>query len=658
MTRSPIIDGGSGGDGSSPPACPSAAPPPLAFQAIAHYRDGVAQTGRHTFRQALFLAALCAAPMARAADPLPYTVTIAPTGQAALDAALTGSAQLVALRTRAPAGPFAVVARAREDVPRLRTALESFGYYASTIKVMVAGHALDDAALPDALAAAPAKPPMAIDIHIDRGPLFTLRHVGLDGTVPAAGRRAFTLHQGAPALAASVLGAGGAVLGALREDGYALAVVDPPVAVLVPDAHALDVSFHVTAGPRVDLGPIALHGLAHVNPGFVRRRLLIHQGQLYQPSKIEAARQDLASVGVFSGVTVRAAPALDAQGELPVTFDFAERPRHAVGFTVAYSTDLGGSVGATWSHRNLFGNAEQLNLAASLTGLGGSATTGLGYDVTAQLLKPDFLRRDQQIEFDLGAIKQDLQAYQQTAFTAGTVLTRKLSRQWTVSVGLTAEQERIIQEDVTRDYTLVALPVTGKFDSTGLSNPLDDATHGIRATIGASPTQSISNSATFVILQGTASTYFDLARLGWTKPGASVLAVRGLVGSAQGASQFELPPDQRFYGGGSATVRGFKYQSVGPLFADNNPEGGAAIDAASVEFRQRVWGSIGAAVFVDAAQVDASSAPFEGTLREGIGAGVRYYTPIGPIRVDFAVPVNAPPHGDSFELYLGLGQAF
>jgi len=618
----------------------------------------VASTPRHTTPPALLLALVLAASAARAADPLPYTVTIAPTGDAALDTALNGSAQLVALRTRAPAGPFAVIARARADVPRLQTALESFGYYASTIGVTIAGHPLDDLALPDALAAAPAKPPAAIDIHIDRGPLFTLRHVGLDGAVPAAGRRAFTLHPGEPARAASVLGAGGAVLGALREEGYAFAVVDQPLAVLVPGAHALDVSFHVTPGPRVDLGPIALHGLARVNLGFVRRRLLVHQGQLYQPSKLEAARQDLAGVGVFSGVTVRTAPALDAQGELPVTFDFAERPRHTVGFTVAYSTDLGGSAGATWSDRNLFGNAEQLNLAATLTGLGGTAVTGLGYDVTAQLIKPDFLRRDQQIEFDLAAIKQDLEAYQQTAFTVGTVLTRKLTRQWSVSLGLTAEQERILQEDATRDYTLVALPVTGKFDSTGLSNPLDDATHGVRATIGASPTQSISNSATFVILQASASTYFDLARLGWSKPGASVFAVRGLVGSAQGAGQFDLPPDQRFYGGGSATVRGFKYQSVGPLFADSNPEGGAAIDAASIEFRQRVWGNIGAAVFIDAAQVDASSAPFEGTLREGAGAGLRYYTPIGPIRVDVAVPVNAPPHGDAFELYLGLGQAF
>ena len=609
----------------------------------------------------LWFAALCliVAPKAWAADPLAYTVTISPTGVAAMDTAIHASSQLVGLRARAPAGPFAVISRARLDIPRVSAVLESFGYYLSRVDVTIAGRSVNDPGLAQTLAAAPASPPVAIRIAIIDGPLFHVRHVVLNGTIPQSIRPSFTLAEGDPATATTVLSAGASLLTALREHGYAFAHVPSPDVVEVPGAHALDVTYSVQTGPRVDIGPITIAGLRRVNQSYVRRRLLLHPGQLYQPSAIEKARQDLASVGVFSGVVVRAAPALDPAGTLPLTIEVAERPLHAVTFTAAYSTDLGGSVGVTWSDRDLFGNAEQLNLSASLTGAGGTDTTGLGYAVTAQLLKPDFLQRNQQLEFDLGALKQDLQAYQQVAETAGTSITRKLSSRWTVTAGLSGEQEQIVQQGVTRDYTLVALPLNAKFDSTGLSNPLDDATHGIRATIGAAPTESFgSRDATFVILQGTASTYVDLNLLGISRPGASVLAVRGLVGSAQGAGQFDLPPDQRFYGGGSSTVRGFRYQSVGPLFADNNPEGGAAIDAATVEFRQRVWGSIGAAVFVDAAQVDAGDAPFEGTLREGVGAGVRYYTPIGPLRVDFAVPINKPPGGDSFELYLGLGQAF
>jgi translocation and assembly module TamA len=138
----------------------------------------------------------------------------------------------------------------------------------------------------------------------------------------------------------------------------------------------------------------------------------------------------------------------------------------------------------------------------------------------------------------------------------------------------------------------------------------------------------------------------------------SVIAIRGLVGSVQGATDFDLPPDQRFYGGGSATVRGFRYQSIGPQFVDNTPIGGTSIDAATIELRQRLWGNIGAAAFIDAGQVAEGSAPFAGRLEEGAGVGARYYTAIGPIRVDLAVPINPIPHGDSFEIYLGLGEAF
>src|ERR1019366_6526500 len=304
-----------------------------------------------------------------------------------------------------------------------------------------------------------------------------------------------------------------------------------------------------------------------------------------------------------SGVTVHTATEVDAQGRLPVTFELQERPRHAVTLNAAYSSDLGGSVGTTWSDRNVFGNAEQLNLTASAINLGGNATTGLGYDFAAQLIKPDFLRRDQSLQFTLAALKEDLIAYQQTAATGGVSLNRKLSPVWNVSVGLNLEQEHILQEGeaclappplpaapalaaalayrcmkVPRDYTLVAVPISAKYDSTSLINPLDDPLHGLRATLTITPTASLGNgNATFVIVQATASTYFDLEKLGWTQHGRSVIALRALGGLATGAGEFSLPPDQRFYGGGSLTVRGFPYQSVGPQFLDSNPIGGTAI---------------------------------------------------------------------------------
>jgi translocation and assembly module TamA len=603
--------------------------------------------------------ALAFASVAHASDPQTYTVTITATDNKVLDGALHDVSQLIALNDKAPVGPFALVSRAKGDIDRLQTALEGFGYYQGKVAITIAGHPIDDTDLVTALDTVPTGTSVEVKAAIDTGPLYHLRKIEIHGQVPPDSSAKLGLRQGQPAVAAAVLAAGTNLLTGLEEDGYALAKVESPQATEDVQALSLDVVFNATAGQRATVGKIKITGLDAMNEDFVRRRLLLQEGQLYQPSKIEAARQDLLTLGVFSGVSVKAGELIEADGSMPITFDVQERPLHAVGITGAYSTDLGASVKTTWSDRNLLGNAEQLNLAAASTGLGGTATTGLGYNITGQFIKPDFLQRDQSLEFDAAALKQDLEAYDQRSITAGPSLHRKFSPLWSGSVGVTAEREHILQEQLSTDYTLVSVPVTANYDSTGLTDPTLDPTHGFRAAVTVSPTESLGKpTSSFAVLQISGSTYVDLDDLWHGTAGRSVLAFRGLVGSVEGATQFALPPDQRFYGGGSATIRGFKYQSVGPQFRDSNPIGGAAIDAATAEYRQRLFEDFGAAVFVDAGQVSPDNLPFSGTLRIGTGIGVRYYTPIGPIRIDVALPLNRPPGGDKFEFYIGLGQSF
>jgi translocation and assembly module TamA len=605
------------------------------------------------------MAAMLAMPIAHAADPQSYTVTISATGNRQLDAALKAGSQLESLLPAGGIAPFALVGRAQQDVDRLQTVLHGFGYYQGKATITVDGRPLDDPGLPDAIEALPSDKSAAVAVTLELGPLYRLRKVALEGEMPDDAYTKLGLKSGEPAVAVNVLKAQQSLLTGLQEEGYALAKVEPPVAYEDPAAQVLDVTYKVNAGPRVDIGEIEVRGLTEVHESLVRNRLLVHTGERYAPSRIEKARQDLLSLGVFAGVSVRAVDRLDPQGRIPIVFDVQERLRHAVGLTAAFSTDLGGTGKLTWSHRNLFGNAEQLNLSAGVLGVGGSATTGLGYNVSAQFIKPDYLRRDQQLELSLGALKQKLEAYDQDAITAGVSLRRKLSDLWTASIGVTGVDERIVQEGETRDYTLLGVPINATYNSTGLANPLEDALHGVRAAFTVTPTQSFgASNATFFILQASGSTYIDLASLAGTIPGKSVIALRGVIGSAQGASQFSLPPDQRFYAGGSATVRGYKYQSIGPQFPDNKPIGGTSIDAATIELRQRLSGSFGAVAFVDAGQVGETSKPFTGTLHVGAGFGVRYYTGIGPIRVDVAVPLNKQPGGDRFEFYIGLGQVF
>src|SRR5208282_1478884 len=122
----------------------------------------------------------------------------------------------------------------------------------------------------------------------------------------------------------------------------------------------LDVTFRVEAGPRVNIGAIRLEGLRRVHEKLIRRRLTVHSGELYKASAIERARKDLLTLQVFTAISVQLGSAPDSSGGVPITFQFRERPQHAVSVSAAYSSDLGGSAGVTWNDRNLLGNAEQL----------------------------------------------------------------------------------------------------------------------------------------------------------------------------------------------------------------------------------------------------------------------------------------------------------
>jgi len=627
--------------------------------------------------------------LARAADPQPYRVELAPTGNGALDSTLKTTSQLAALRKSAPVDPFGLIARARGDIDRLRTVLEGFGYYQGSVSITINGLVLDDPKLGDILSALPKENDAVCRVSFNLGPLYHLGNIQIDGSVPDSARGSLGLASGAPAIATDVLAGGARLLTALENQGYAFAKVDPPVAGEDPRKHALNVTFHVVTGPHVQIGEIRFEGLKRVHERLVRRRLLLHTGEPYSALAVERARKDLLTLGVFASVNVRLADSPDGEGRVPVTFQMEERPRHAVSLSGAYSSDLGGSAGVNWSDRNVRGNAEQLNLSATVINLGGTATTGVGYDTSAKYVLPEFAHRDQSLQFAVGAIKQALQAYEQKAVTSGVTLSRKLSSVWTGTVGISAVRETITQEGIAQDYTLFALPLGVLYDSTDLPSPLSDATHGVRASLTLAPTRSHGHlDTTFYITQFSIADYLDLHRLFRTERGRSVLAVRALLASALGATVSvetidgvqvrvpDLPPDQRFYAGGSGTVRGYRYQSVGPEFPDGNPVGGTALSAINVEFRQRFGRSFGAALFADAGAVGERLSPLSGLIHGGrcssgapsqsttncwavgVGAGLRYYTPIGALRLDLAVPTYRRPNDDRFGVYIGLGQAF
>lgn len=646
-------------------------------------RGGAARTAMVLL--VVLVGVLAGVPAARAANPQPYKIDWVSTGNHGIDSAMKATSQLQSLRTTAKVDPFELIARARGDVNRLQTVLKSFGYYEGAVTITIDGLGLDSPRLADELTALPKSTDARVKISAQLGALFHIGRIEIQGSLPTGMQGRLGLHSGAPAVAAEVLAAGGALQNALQNAGYAFATVAAPVAYEVPAQHLLNLNYKVSSGPKVRIGEIRIDGLQHVHESRIDARLLVHTGELYDAADVQKARLDLLSLGLFTTVSVQLGAAPDAVGRVPITFEVREAKRFTVGVSAAYSTDLGGSAGFNWGDADVFGHGEQLTFTANAINLGGSASTGIGYDATLGYSLPDFHHRDQTLHFSLEGVREELQAYAENGQIVGTSLSRKLSSVWNATAGLSYAYEVVGQPGATclksqyisvagvtvcpyseiHNYNLVLLPLSALYDSTDLPSALSDPTHGFRISLNVTPTFSYSQAASvFVVSQATAATYLDIHKLFGAAPaGRTVLAARVMLGVASGASWSDLPPDQRFYAGGSGTVRGFRYQSVGPQFTTNGvpngvPEGGTTLRVVNLELRQRIGMNFGFVLFTDGGGISQSARLRSGDFRVGAGAGVRYYSPIGPVRFDIAVPTDRQAKDDSFEVYIGLGQAF
>jgi len=138
-----------------------------------------------------------------------------------------------------------------------------------------------------------------------------------------------------------------------------------------------------------------------------------------------------------------------------------------------------------------------------------------------------------------------------------------------------------------------------------------------------------------------------------------VLALRTRIGIEDPIAGSEtVPLFERFFAGGTNSVRGYERWHVGPFVA-GDPIGGLSLVEMSIELRHPITETIGAAVFLDAGQVSVKEfdLPFD-DLDYGTGFGVSYKTPIGPLRVDLGFPLERPPGDAGWQIHLSLGQAF
>jgi len=615
----------------------------------------------------LLLLALGAAAPPREAGTLLYTVAVAASGDAALDAALAAVAELVRLRDKAPTGGPGLLARAAADLGRLPRALRAEGYYGGTARIEIAGLALADPALPALLDAAERSPePVAVRILAEPGPQYRIASIDLVPVNPAeqpaleaAAAQPFGVAPGDPARAAPVLAAETTLRQRLRSAGHPFAAIAGREVVVDFDRQSMAIRWRIAPGPTAVFAAPRVAGSASVGQAFLERRASRIAGQPYSPERLEQERRDLLGLGAFASVRAEPGAALDADGRLPVRFVVADRPRHAVGVNLAYETNYGPSIRVYWEDRNLFGNAERLRLEAEISRvLVNGGLDQATYRIGGTFRDPDPLRGRLGPEWSTlssaFAVRELLKAYDRQAITLLPLLERRFTERLSMTMGplfdVGATGAPGSPQASWQPYQILGLQVGGRLDTT---DSLLDPARGYRLLGTVLPAYSLRDSTPFAPLKLTGTTYWDL--LGDRR---GILAMRTTLGALPGADLDNVPRHMRLYAGGGGSVRGYGYQSISPRNAQGQITGGASLLEASAEWRQRVWGDIGMVAFLDTGAVGSGAMPGSGDWRAGAGLGLRYYTSIGPVRADVAVPLVPQSGQQGYGVYIGVGQAF
>ena len=572
--------------------------------------------------------------------------------------AINGSSTLIELKDKPPADIVGLYRRAREDLDQVEKALRSNGYYDGEANITIDGRNVSEGAPIDGgpLNKRDKDHPIAVEIKVKPGPQYKVTEIKVEQSGLKQPLKA-QMQAGAPARAADILTERDRLLANVMSQGYPFAQVELPPAVVDHAAHSMSVTYKVEQGPPATLGAVTIKGLTRTNPNFVQRHVAPPPGQPYSPEALTAMRDELRTLDIFDSVKVTPATTLAPDGSLPVEVDVSERKPRFFGFGANYSTNDGAGLSAFWGHRNLFGNGERLRLQADISGFGENSFSQTNYDLTGTFRRPDFLTTNQDLVSTLALTRQfDSDTFDKTAATADLGIERRLSKTVSVTAGLEVEKSQITDHSSnsgsTQDFLLIGPTAGIKRDT---SDDLLNPTRGTRLSFNASafPTW-LGSSENVFSTQSSGAGYLNLMG-----KGDLVLAGRLAVANVFGSSLEQLPADRRLYAGGGGSVRGYKFRSISPRDGDNNLTGGRSSVETSIELRYRFLENYGIVPFFDAGEVSGDVFPtFNEPIQYAAGLGFRYYTSIGPIRADFAVPLNPTRHDDKFAFYISIGQAF
>lgn len=507
---------------------------------------------------------------------------------------------------------------------QIRQALEVYGYYASTID-----KSLDLSG--DCWQAR---------FTIKRGPRVRLRNVsitvsgaGKDDAVLNAipGRDKFEPSQGLNQRAYDEFKA--TLAGAAQRRGYFDGRFAESRIDVYPAERAADITINYVSGERYRFGPVTLDQSV-VEPELALRYLEFKPGQPYDADKINDLYAALLAGGYFQNVELKTTPRPAPDLDVALTIILTPAPPRTWTTGIGYATDTGAKLRLGYLNQRLNTSGHQFEFASSVSQVLGDAT--LSYRL------PLGSPRDEWLSFDTGYKYDNPDDSQSDEFRLGV---KQIKRRWgnwreTRFIDYRRETFRVGEDSGTSD---LVIPGVSWASQPGLltSRPR----RGQRLAFTASGTDEVLGSDTaFMQFETSGKLILPL----WS---TARLITRAEVGWTIKDDFNALPFSVRYFAGGDSSVRGYDYKSLGPTDDEGNVVGGADKLTGSIEIDQRVFGNWSVAAFIDTG--NAFNTFKDMSLKTGVGGGLRWYSPLGPIRFDVGVPLGDS--SDSFRIHISLG---
>jgi outer membrane protein insertion porin family len=433
------------------------------------------------------------------------------------------------------------------------------------------------------------------------------------------------------------------------ENGYALITVTPD---LVPDENnkLVQVALKIDEGEKYRIGRIEISGNTKTRDKVIRREVRLDEGDVFNSSLLKRSYERINNLNFFE--TVELVPKPHPEEKLvDVDIKVKERPTGFFSIGGGYSSVEKFIAMIELTQGNLFGRGQFIKLRAEL---GGRTTY---YDVTFR--DPWFLDKPLSFSTNVYKISKEYPEYDKEATGFGISLGKRFREYWWGELSYNFENAKI--SNVDEDDPDVSDIIKDQIGTSTTSSITPSLTRDSRDNY-LDPSKGSRNSiyTTFAGLGGSNKFFKGEIDSAWYFPlGSTAALLRGRLGYAAGLFGKELPLYERFYVGGINTVRGLGYGDAGPKDDDGDPIGGTEELIFNVEYIFPLISEIKlkGVVFFDAGNSYEDLKNF-GDLRYTTGAGVRWISPVGPVRIEWGYNLDQKPGEQPSKFEFAFGSFF